>query len=111
MTRQTRHYINVGLAIVVALVLLGLSVQWLRGTFTFARNYALVVAFRDARGITDGAEGRMAGVRIGRVGGGGRAAPPPPRRGRAAHGRCADRARGRRRARPAHQYGPAAPAD
>jgi phospholipid/cholesterol/gamma-HCH transport system substrate-binding protein len=67
MTRQTRYYIQVGSAIVVALVLVGLGIQWLRGTITFVRNYALVVAFQDARGITEGAEVQMAGVRIGRV--------------------------------------------
>lgn len=69
MNQQTRHYLNVGIASVVALGLLISSVLYLKGTLTDYSTRDLFVIFDNARGVTEGADVQMSGVRVGRVAG------------------------------------------
>lgn len=64
---QARYYIRVGIALVVAGVLLVIGWGLLRGTLTNFRTIGFNVEFEDARGITEGASVLMAGVAIGQV--------------------------------------------
>lgn len=64
---ETRNYVRVGIAVVLALLLAAIGIRLLQGALFGGRAIRFDVIFDDVRGITEGAQVLMAGVQIGSV--------------------------------------------